>query len=825
MKRPQPHPSPALESIDRRLAAAFLLLATALMVIIFFVGSGLFLQEAQQERRRLAKVIAHSMGPSFEVAKRAGEYRMQQLARQMREGDLGLDYIRIVGAQGELLVAEGELAGAVATHDGRLARELLPLEDGAVRVREVKVGDDRFTEVAYRLQGGYQNQWVGILRVGLRAESTSSVLFRAGGIIGGVLALLLLASWPVLRWVSRRLAAPIQTLAQDFEGVMRHAPLHITIENAEGHIEKASATFRSAFGVHPDVRPPASSIFPVEALSADVHASPEVPVTMQGEQRTFLMSRFPVAFGPDGRLLRAGLIGTDVTAWRQDQAQRDQLAAAVENTADPVLISHPDGGILYANPGFFTQTGYSEAETLGVEPARMLLGEGEQRDEEVYEALHRATEAGEGYRGRIAAHRKDGSTFLCDLMVSPISGPEPHAYVWMGRDVSRESQLELQLRQSQKMEAIGRLAGGVAHDFNNLLTVINGVAALLLEDDLNTEQAENVKMVADAGNRAAGLTRQLLAFGRRQVLTMREIDLNDVVQGTMPLLEQLVGNDAELQFSAAQALWVTRADAGQMAQVLMNLAINAKDAVHKGGRISIATRNATLHGGVDEDGTPVVPGEYVVLTVADNGQGMDAETQAHIFEPFYTTKADDKGTGLGLPTVHGIVRQCGGHVWVFSTVGLGTTFRIAFPRVQNALDERTQDKLPSAVSARGEVVLVVEDNEGARVVIEQILERAGYEVVSVRSGEEALDWLSASEVAPHLVLTDLMMPGMGGAELARQVLVKDPEQPILYMSGYSADAVDLEIEPARLLQKPPSTPVLLAAVRRAIAERAVATTG
>jgi len=819
VKRPHPHPSPALESIDRRLAATFLLLATALMVIIFFVGSGLFLQEAQQERRRLAKVIAHSMGPSFEVAKRAGEYRMQQLARQMREGDLGLEYIRIVGAQGEVLVAEGDLAGAVAKHDVGLRRELLPLEPGAVRVRVVQVGDGRFTEVAYRLQGGYQNQWVGILRVGLRAESTSSVLFRAGGIIGGVLALLLLASWPVLRWVSGRLAAPIQTLAQDFEGVMRHAPLHITIENAEGRIEKASATFRSAFGVHPDVRPPASSIFPVEALSAEVHASPEVPVTVQGEQRTFLMSRFPVAFGPDGRLLRAGLIGTDVTAWRQDQAQRDQLAAAVENTADPVLISHPDAGILYANPAFFRQTGYLEAEILKVEPARILLGEGEQRDEAVYQALQLATDAGEGYRGRIAAHRKDGSTFLCDLMVSPIAGPEPHAYVWMGRDVSRESQLELQLRQSQKMEAVGRLAGGVAHDFNNLLTVINGVAALLLEDDLNPEQADNVKMVADAGNRAAGLTRQLLAFGRRQVLTMREIDLNEVVRGTMPLLEQLVGNDAHLQFSPAEGLWVTRADAGQMAQVLMNLAINAKDAVKKGGRISIATRNATLDGGVDEDGTPVVPGEYVVLTVADNGEGMDEETQAHIFEPFYTTKAHDKGTGLGLPTVHGIVRQCGGHVWVFSTVGLGATFRIAFPRVQNTPDDEAQDALQPAAPSRGEVVLVVEDNEGARVVIEQILERAGYEVVSVRCGEDALDWLKSSEQPPHLVLTDLMMPGMGGAELARQVLAEDPEQPVLYMSGYSADAVDLEIDPARLLQKPPSTPALLAAVRGAIAER------
>ncbi len=424
-----------------------------------------------------------------------------------------------------------------------------------------------------------------------------------------------------------------------------------------------------------------------------------------------------------------------------------------------------------------------------------------------------------GYRGRIAAHRKDASTFVCDLMISPIAGPKPHAYVWMGRDVSRESQLELQLRQSQKMEAVGRLAGGVAHDFNNLLTVINGVAALLLEDDLNAEQAENVKLVADAGNRAAGLTRQLLAFGRRQVLTMREIDLNEVVRGTMPLLEQLVGNEVDLQFSPAEGLWVTRADAGQMAQVLMNLAINAKDAVKKGGRISIATRNATLDGGVDEDGTPVVPGEYVVLTVADNGQGMDEETQAHIFEPFYTTKAHDKGTGLGLPTVHGIVRQCGGHVWVFSTVGLGATFRIAFPRVQNTPDEEAQDALRSAASSRGEVVLVVEDNEGARLVIEQILERAGYEVVSARCGEDALDWLRSSARPPHLVLTDLMMPGMGGAELARQVLAEDPEQPVLYMSGYSADAVDLEIDPARLLQKPPSTPALLAAVRGAIAER------
>ena len=680
-----PGRGPSFERIDRRLAVAFLFLAAALMVAVSAVTTALSANDARSQRERLARVIALSMRPGFETAKKAGEYRLAQLARQMRNDDLGVAYIRLVDASG-VLVEEGWPGGA--ERDDRALLSRLAPADAPVVVQDLRVGGRALTEVACRVSGGYQAEWVGVLQIGIEGEELQPVLLRTGLILSGVAAALLLAAWPLFLLLGRRLGAPIKTLARDFDGVMRHAPLHITIEDEQGRIDQASAAFVRAFGVDLDAHPALGDYLPPAALEAGPDEHPEVEVQVGGEARALLVSRFPVAFSPTGEVLRQGVIGADVTAWRRDQAERDRLVAAVENTDDQLLVTVPSAGIVYANPAFLRQTGYTEAEVIGRRPSSLLLSADD--DDEATQRnraeLLAAFVADGSWRGRIVARRKDGRAFDCDLIVSPILGErgEVRAQVWGGRDVSHEVQLQAQLRESQKMEAVGRLAGGVAHDFNNLLTVIGGVTSLMQEEPLDPAQQDNLQLIADASRRATELTRQLLAFGRRQMLNIKDVDLNRVVEVTLPLLRRMVRPDVRLEFEPAAALWGARGDEGQIEQVLLNLTINAADAMPEGGQVTIRTENARLDGAAGPDGAPVAPGSYVALVVTDAGVGIPPEVLPKIFEPFFTTKRVGQGTGLGLATVHGIVRQTGGHIFVDSSPGVGTTFRVLLPRVAQA---------------------------------------------------------------------------------------------------------------------------------------------
>lgn len=802
-------PPPGFEAIDRRLTAVFLALATALMLVVFVIGSAMYVQYSRGERERLAEVIAHSMGPSFEVAKSAGKYRMQELARQMRAGHIGLEYIRIVDPEMGEIVQEGEIGGAPGRADARLLPMLGAHDRGPLEVRTRDDLAHPVIEVAYVLRGGYQGEWKAVLRVGVRGAPLQTALLEALGITGGVLMVMLLIAWPVVRRVSRSLARPIRTLARDFDGVMAHSPLFITIEDEQGRIEKASATFRQSFGIPEGQRPLTASVFPPEVIEAKEAA--EVRLIVDGEPRVLLTNRFPVSFDAEGRVLREGIIGADVTAWREAQTARDQLAAAVENAEELVLITRPGAGVVYANQAFYVFSGHRKEDVIGQDPTDLLFATSAEAPPPP------TADTAERFRGRVMLRRREATPVLCDLLVSPIESAGSRGRVWMGRDVSRESEIEQQLRQSQKMEAIGRLAGGVAHDFNNLLTVINGATGMLLEEDLDDVVEDHVRMIEAAGQRAAELTRQLLAFSRRQVLELVEIDLNAVVQSALPLLRSAVGREVDLCFSGHEDLWVTRADVGQIEQVLMNLAINAKDAMEGvlGGRVEIRTENAVLEGGVEADGGEVPPGEYVVLSVLDTGHGIDATTLASVFEPFFTTKGTGKGTGLGLATVYGIVRQSGGHVFVFSSVGVGTTFRIALPRIAAPTRSAAQPPVVNEIQlGHGERVLVVDDDDATRQIITRMLERGGYQPEAVKSGVEALEWLDRHQC--DVVLTDIVMPQMSGVDLELVLRGRHPDLPVVFMSGYSESAVDLRVEGVTLVSKPPSRPALFTALRDAI---------
>ena len=364
----------------------------------------------------------------------------------------------------------------------------------------------------------------------------------------------------------------------------------------------------------------------------------------------------------------------------------------------------------------------------------------------------------------------------------------------IARDVTERKHLEAQLQQSQKLEAVGQLAGGVAHDFNNLLTVILGYSEMLLRrPNIDDPVYRSLEEIKKAGERASSLTRQLLAFSRKQVLQPKVIDLNSVVAEMLKLLLRLIGEDLELVTDLKPSPARIKADPGQIGQVLVNLAVNARDAMPRGGKLIIKTEN------VDVDGQP-----HLMLTVSDTGHGMDAETQAHVFEPFFTTKPAGEGSGLGLATVYGIVKQSGGNIWLNSEPGKGTTFRIYLPRVDDvAVEPENAGKQP--IPKGTETLLLVEDEEQVRRIITEVLERQGYNVLAAINGEEALKIAQDQEIEIHLLLTDVVMPHMGGRELAEALSKSRPQLKVLYMSGYTDDAIvrhGLMEETLNFLQKP-----------------------
>jgi len=484
-----------------------------------------------------------------------------------------------------------------------------------------------------------------------------------------------------------------------------------------------------------------------------------------------------------------------------------KLSRAVEQSADTVMITDRNGIIEYVNPAFEAVTGYSQQEVLGHTPRILKSSE---QSPEVYQDLWDTILSGNVYRSIFANRKKDGDLYYVEESITPIrdsAGCITH-FVANGRDLTEQLRLKTELLQSQKMDAIGRLAGGVAHDFNNLLTIITSYAELGLDAVAPATPLEcKLQEILSASRRAAQLTRQLLAFSRKQAQALRVVELNPVIAEIATTLRRLVGEDIDLTFAPGDKLGRVRVDPIQIEQILMNLAANARDAMPQGGQLKIESSDVVLDEAYIHRKHAIIPtGRYALVTVSDTGVGIPRDHLPHIFEPFYTTKPSGKGTGLGLATVYGIVKQNRGFIWAYSEPGMGTVFKIYLPCV-NASGRVQQLPAASAETVlRGsETVLLVEDEDAVRRASAEFLTLNGYTVLEAKDGLDALAVAKNHGSTIHLVVTDVVMPNLSGGQLAKELRSIRPESKVLFVSGYAGKTIidhkvaDIE---ANFLQKP-----------------------
>lgn len=508
----------------------------------------------------------------------------------------------------------------------------------------------------------------------------------------------------------------------------------------------------------------------------------------------------------------------EITERRRVHDDLERLNQAIESTSDVVVVTDTDGQIQYVNPAFERVTGYTREEVLGKNPRILKSGN---HDQAFYQDLWDTIKSGENWVGDMVNRRKDGSHYLVKASISPVLSRDGRvvAFVSVRKDVTNEHSLRRQLEQAQKMESVGRLAGGIAHDLNNLLSPVLGYAELLLaeieDDDPKQEWLEQIR---GAALRGGALTRQLLAFSRKQVLEVRVLALNDVVRKFKAILQTAVGEDVELRLSLTSESTNVEADPTQIEQILMNLTVNARDAMPRGGVLSIAVDTGNL----DEEGADRIPGReagpYVSLTITDDGQGMDTAVLSRACEPFFTTKGPTDGSGLGLSTVYGIVKQHKGYLRVTSEPERGTTVRIFFPA---ATVDHSEDMSRTAVkklphTGNDETILLVEDDDAVRTVIFNILRRSGYNVLCADSPESCLTLVHELDDPIDLLLTDIVMPGMNGLQLHERLKEIQPGLRAIYMSGYDEGVFEGRVDGAvevDLVQKPISMPLLLEKIR------------
>jgi len=622
--------------------------------------------------------------------------------------------------------------------------------------------------------------------------------------------------------------------------IVERSPEMIGLGDPDGHITYANRAFLKAFGYSEEEilgkhfsctfspTNPAALMAEIakgetKYLEGDGWQGECLRIRRDGKEFPVLLSRGAIR-NLEGRAVGTFGVSRDITERKREEEDIRRLAAIVESSFDAIMSTTLEGSVLTWNSGAERIYGYSAAEIIGRNIGIVVPAE---QHDEVSGVLGKVKQGEKLEQFETTAVRKDGKVIHILLTASPIKDASGRivGISDIVRDISDDKRMEQMFRQAQKMEAVGRLAGGVAHDFNNLLGVIIGYTETLLDRiGHDAELRGQAEQIGKAANRAAALTRQLLAFSRQQVLEPKILNLDIVVAEVEKMLHRLIGEDIEILTLLNSSPGSVKADQGQMEQVIMNLAVNARDAMPQGGKLIIETSNVEAGEEYAQSHQPFLAGWYILLTVSDTGTGMDQETKSHLFEPFFTTKELGRGTGLGLATVYGVVKQSGGYIWAYSEPGHGSVFKIYLPRVdQAALKIRASGE--SVQLLRGtETVLLVEDEQSLRALTRDLLERSDYKVLEASSGDHALEVAERHGGPIHLLLTDVVMPGMNGAALAANLAPLHPEMKVLFMSGYTggfATQIGLLGAGATVLQKPFSRDALLRKLREVLEEAEV----
>ena len=618
----------------------------------------------------------------------------------------------------------------------------------------------------------------------------------------------------------------------------------IAIVDAKGQHTYANAAFAQMMGhEHPEsiVGRPWRDVYApqdVEQLEGEIRGSLRKtgkwygPMNIHRRDGSALPVEMAVTLLPDGGVV---CVSRDMRANRDAENARALAEAKyrmlVEQVAAISYIAELGihGEWLYVSPQVETMFGFSAEEWLIDSTAWTQHVHPE--DHKVVEAAEEASKRGERFQAEYRVVRKDGRVIWVSDTAVVVAGSDAHPLMeGIIVDITERKQLETQLQQARRMEAIGRLAGGIAHDFNNLLTIIKGYTELALKRPrISPELHADVERIEDASERAGTLVRQLLAFSRRQVLQPKLVDLNGIVLGLDKLLRRLMDEGIQMSTIPGKKIGTIQADPAQMEQVIMNLVVNARDAMPRGGLLTVETANVDLDAAYASEHATVKPGSYVMLAVSDTGTGMSPETVAHIFEPFYTTKESGRGTGLGLSTVYGIVKQSGGYIWVYSELGRGSSFKVYLPRVEQAPEALPTVKVASGEQKGTETILLVEDQSQVRELARMALSEKGYTVLVASSPEDAESACARHGAEIHLLLTDLILPGITGRELAKRLTARHPKMRVLYMSGYTYGITTqtgmqsgLLEDGVAFLQKP-FTPSALGEKVREVLDRSLAT--
>ena len=552
----------------------------------------------------------------------------------------------------------------------------------------------------------------------------------------------------------------------------------------------------------------------------------EITFADNGYRAILETTKTPI-YREDGEIIGVLGIGHDITERKQAEKEKEQMMSAIEQSSESIVITDKDGIILYINPSFEKGTGYTNKEIIGKNPRLLKSGK---HDKKFYSDMWGTISSGKNWHGRFINKRKDGNFITEEVSISPVVDKSGNIinYVSVRRDITEylnmeqeKTRLEEQYAQAQKVESIGRLAGGVAHDLNNLLSPILGYSELLL-DDLKSDESsiKQIEQIIRAGLAAKDLVHQLLAFSRKQTLEYLPINLNDAVKGFEKLIRRTIREDIDIKTILYPDILTVMADIGQIEQVIMNLAVNAADAMPNGGRLTIETTLSEL----DENDLKVEqlaqPGKYAVLAVSDTGSGMDQAVLNHLFEPFYSTKGEH-GTGLGLATVYGIIKQHGGNIWVYSEQGKGTIFKIYLPlfTIISTINKKRKQKRISSDLKGTETILLVEDNDQVRNIVTDILTRYGYKLIIAKSGIEVLKLIESYKNVIHLMLSDVIMPGMNGKELYSNVVKKQKGIKVLYMSGYTDNIIayhGILDKDVQFIQKPFTVDGLMSKIREVL---------